>query len=389
MPRAFLVRTKPAAVSSDVSHQGVETRNEQGKQNSSALKTEASGLHATKIDEDEIALQEISKDDIDSAESDTDMDFEDESSSDENADDVGDERQESSSNKDTGHDVDNYQLQNRSTFYPTGMPLGTGLRLLSTFPSPSPKGHQGPFWKTPQFPLWNFRQQSYNGPEAFARWMQQWAEVRRLQNEPSAAGVYRYYNVLMPSAGAVGKRNTLTDDEFQKENGQQQMNCVIRPGTEKAEKDDKSKMTGSAKRQLYCCQVCQKVFNNSISLKQHMIVHSSKKPFQCKACGKSFKRSSTLSTHMLIHSDTRPFECQFCGKRFHQKSDMKKHTYIHTGEKPHQCSFCGKSFSQSSNLITHCRKHKGFQPFSCDECGVSFMRKVDLRRHMYTHEVES
>lgn len=47
-----------------------------GKQNSSALKTEASGLHATKIDEDEIALQEISKDDSDSAESDTDMDFE-------------------------------------------------------------------------------------------------------------------------------------------------------------------------------------------------------------------------------------------------------------------------------------------------------------------------
>ena len=31
MPRAFLVRTKPAAVSSDASHQGVETRNEQGK----------------------------------------------------------------------------------------------------------------------------------------------------------------------------------------------------------------------------------------------------------------------------------------------------------------------------------------------------------------------
>lgn len=271
------------------------------------------------------------------------------------------------------------------------MPLETGLRLLSTFPSPSPKGLQGPFWKAPQFPLWNFRQQSYNaGSEAFARWMQQWAEVRRLQNQPSAAGAYRYYNVLMPNAGAVGKRNTQTDDEFQKENGQQQMNCVIRPGTEKAEKDDKSKATGSEKkRQLYCCQVCEKVFNNSISLKQHMIVHSNKKPFQCKACGKSFKRSSTLSTHMLIHSDTRPFECQFCGKRFHQKSDMKKHTYIHTGEKPHQCSFCGKSFSQSSNLITHCRKHKGFQPFSCDECGVSFMRKVDLRRHMYTHEVES
>lgn len=273
--------------------------------------------------------------------------------------------------------------------YFQGVPLGAGLTLFSTFPVPSPKGQQGPFWKAPQFPLWNFRQQSYNGSEAFARWMQQWAEMRRLHNEPSAAGVYRYYNVLMPNAGAVDKRNTQTDSDLQKENGQQQMNCVIRSGTEKAEKDHKSKATGSARKQLYCCQVCEKVFNNSISLKQHMIVHSNKKPFQCKACGKSFKRSSTLSTHMLIHSDTRPFECQFCGKRFHQKSDMKKHTYIHTGEKPHQCSFCGKSFSQSSNLITHCRKHKGFQPFSCDDCGISFMRKVDLRRHMYTHEVES
>lgn len=47
-----------------------------GKQNSSALKSETSGLLPTKIDEDEIAPQEISKDGCDSAESDTNMDFE-------------------------------------------------------------------------------------------------------------------------------------------------------------------------------------------------------------------------------------------------------------------------------------------------------------------------
>ena len=47
----------------------------------------------------------------------------DESSSDENAHDVGDEKtmcQESNSNKDIGHDINGYQLQNRSTFYSTG-----------------------------------------------------------------------------------------------------------------------------------------------------------------------------------------------------------------------------------------------------------------------------
>jgi len=47
-----------------------------GKQNSSALESEPSGLLATKNDGDKIALQEIPKDDCDSAESDTSMDFE-------------------------------------------------------------------------------------------------------------------------------------------------------------------------------------------------------------------------------------------------------------------------------------------------------------------------
>lgn len=46
-----------------------------GKQNSAEVKSEASGLHPTKIDEDEIAPQEICKDDCDSAESDNNMYF--------------------------------------------------------------------------------------------------------------------------------------------------------------------------------------------------------------------------------------------------------------------------------------------------------------------------
>ena len=271
-----------------------------------------------------------------------------------------------------------------------GLILDSGLRFSPTFSTFIDQQRQ--IWKTPALPLWNCLQQTPGGPESFTRWMQQWAEMRRLQsNTPGvplggSQGAYQFYNVLMPQEGTLSKRKTQTDETFQKENDQQENFASSRVAKEVvAENESKFR---SVTKQLYNCEICDKVFNNSISLKQHMIVHSSKKPFQCEACGKSFKRSSTLSTHMLIHSDTRPFECQFCGKRFHQKSDMKKHTYIHTGEKPHQCSYCGKSFSQSSNLITHCRKHKGFKPFSCDDCGVSFMRKVDLRRHLYTHETE-
>lgn len=206
-------------------------------------------------------------------------------------------------------------------------------------------------------------------PESFARWMQQWAETRQALNGQNA---FRYFNnfpgTLSPQAS---KPESMASDHQSLSPGEVRIPAGQRPS-----------------KRFYSCNICDKLFNNSISLKQHMIVHSSKKPFKCHICEKSFKRSSTLSTHMLIHSDTRPFECDFCGKKFHQKSDMKKHTYTHTGEKPHYCTFCGKSFSQSSNLITHCRKHKGFKPFSCHECGVSFFRKVDLRRHNYVHDIK-
>ncbi|PFX25684.1 zinc finger protein 134-like isoform X2 [Stylophora pistillata] len=394
MPRAFLVRMKPTAVSSDASHQGVEKRNKQGKQNSSVLSYEIScGSPATESDEEAILPQQTSKDDCYSPNtSNNNKDLKDGSDSDEHAHDADykenpDDESSSEEDTDDGNISHSSQSQGRYPTYSTAIPIGSCVRFLPTFSSSSAKGHEGPHLKFTQFPLWNCRQQPNSGLDPFARWMQQWTEMRRLQSDPSA-GLYRFYNALKTQEGPKYEINNKTDEGLQKENGCL-LNCESGADSNGVAKKDKFKMPESTTRQLYNCQVCDKVFNNSISLKQHMIVHSNKKPFQCRVCGKSFKRSSTLSTHMLIHSDTRPFECQFCGKKFHQKSDMKKHTYIHTGEKPHQCNFCGKSFSQSSNLITHCRKHKGFQPFSCDDCGVSFMRKVDLRRHMYIHELEN
>ncbi|KXJ10938.1 zinc finger protein 69 homolog [Exaiptasia diaphana] len=216
--------------------------------------------------------------------------------------------------------------------------------------------------------VWPYQQPAtQDRPESFARWMQHWAETRQALNGQNP---FRYFNNFSGPMTSPVKSDTVSANQSPS------------PTEGRISSGQRSQ------KRFYSCAICDKLFNNSISLKQHMIVHSSKKPFQCHVCEKSFKRSSTLSTHMLIHSDTRPFECEFCGKKFHQKSDMKKHTYTHTGEKPHFCTFCGKSFSQSSNLITHCRKHKGFKPFSCRECGVSFFRKVDLRRHNYLHEMK-
>lgn len=404
MPRAFLVRTKPVAATSEESPQGFGTGIEEGKQSQSCKVDEVSGPLSTSIGEKGNDSQGTFKHGSDSINT---SGSEGECEADKSA--LGGQVEIKVNNEKTSERT--YPTQSRDEkvchkherplFNSSGFSLDSEKRFLPNLAEFKEQCHSDPFWKTPSLPLWNCFQQTQREAKSFTRWMQQWAQTMRLQTLTPGIpfgdthvipigdyqGMYRHCGALMPQEGCTNKKNIeIEEKQFPRESFQEVNYTEVNQGKDHSMGNERRPR--SMTKQLYHCQVCDKVFNNSISLKQHMIVHSSKKPFQCKSCGKSFKRSSTLSTHMLIHSDTRPFECHFCGKRFHQKSDMKKHTYIHTGEKPHQCSFCGKSFSQSSNLITHCRKHKGFKPFSCEECGISFMRKVDLRRHLYTHEME-
>lgn len=396
MPRAFLVRAKSIAVSSEESPQGFGTRVVEGTQNHSSTVNEAAGFFSTQIPGKAIDSTGIFKGGNDSAQVSSSEDkfgdgiylgeqFERKVKATEN----------NNCQTDSNRDEETCETDKKPPFHfnVQGLTLDSGHRQMPNFSAFKDQHNREPSWKTSSIPLWNCFQQTPGGARSFMRWMQQWTQTRRLQaNIPgiplrSYRGAYQLCGVMMPQEGSTYQANAETEEKQSRSENIHQVNYTCSNMGKVHEVANERRPRGMTK-QLYHCEICDKVFNNSISLKQHMIVHSSKKPFHCISCGKSFKRSSTLSTHMLIHSDTRPFECQFCGKRFHQKSDMKKHTYIHTGEKPHQCSFCGKSFSQSSNLITHCRKHKGFKPFSCDDCGVSFMRKVDLRRHMYTHEIE-
>ena len=244
-----------------------------------------------------------------------------------------------------------------------------------------PYGYESPYFR----PHWNYGYQLAHPKQSYAThhpWLEYKQVQRALLHERSLAihQPMRYERGLSLAVyEPIGSANVPHSAS------NQPMGNEVQDIQTKASRVQTDRPKPKSKK-LHTCPICEKIFTQSVSLKQHMIVHSSAKPYKCSCCSKSFKRSSTLSTHLLIHTGIRPFACEFCGKRFHQKSDMKKHTFVHTGQKPHRCLQCGKCFSQSSNLLTHCKKHVGFQPFSCEICGATFVKKIELRRHRYRHE---
>lgn len=84
------------------------------------------------------------------------------------------------------------------------------------------------------------------------------------------------------------------------------------------------------------------------------------RPYKCQVCEKSFTHSSTLKDHMNIHLRNKPYICSYpgCSKSFSNGSNLNRHMRVHTGEKPYKCNICKKEFSQSSNLKVHQKIHK-------------------------------
>lgn len=79
-----------------------------------------------------------------------------------------------------------------------------------------------------------------------------------------------------------------------------------------------------------------------------------KRKFSCCHCGKSFKTKSHLQRHILTHTGEKPYHCNRCDCRFNQSSSLRNHVIaIHTKEYPHTCNNCHKGFLMPAVLQKH------------------------------------
>lgn len=126
---------------------------------------------------------------------------------------------------------------------------------------------------------------------------------------------------------------------------------------------------------FYSCSVCNKsTFKTQHRLMKHMRIHNNEQPFQCEICQKVYNASSSLKSHQrMAHNmnnnnsgngiDTASVNnqasltCTICNKSFLKSCHLTVHMKtVHNNERQYACQYCSYRFSMQSKLSAHIRQ---------------------------------
>jgi uncharacterized Zn-finger protein len=112
-----------------------------------------------------------------------------------------------------------------------------------------------------------------------------------------------------------------------------------------------------------------------------------KKVYNCNECSYWTKTIGYVRQHMISHSTLRPFICEYndCKMSYKRSNELRRHEMIfHLGIKQYVCPHCHKGMTQSKTLREHVlSKHLKSKPFKCDinGCHKAFSYSDSLKKH--------
>ena len=135
------------------------------------------------------------------------------------------------------------------------------------------------------------------------------------------------------------------------------------------------------------CKFCKKTYSSVTRLRNHLkSKHLKKTAHHCATCNKYFGDATTLFNHSKKHDPSAAkFTCGTCQKVCYSKAKLQDHMVVHSTAKPFLCQFCDKTFKRVRTLKDHeggCEKNPDRRDRKqCRLCPKNYADQRSLRRH--------
>lgn len=107
----------------------------------------------------------------------------------------------------------------------------------------------------------------------------------------------------------------------------------------------------------FTCDQCNAQLQNRSCLRVHIEQSHGEPIYGCDFCDKKFKRRYAAYRHQVLHTESGAgFRCQKCLKLFKTITSLRKHMNVHFSVRPFACASCPKQFCSKQALVKHLKK---------------------------------
>jgi KRAB domain-containing zinc finger protein len=146
----------------------------------------------------------------------------------------------------------------------------------------------------------------------------------------------------------------------------------------------------------HICDVCGKGYATPGNLMRHVHQHHGKKGqppqknFKCDQCKMAFYFRYELNNHMICHTSDKPYQCEECGIDFAWKKNLDQHQKeVHTQEDAFICKICNYVNKTSGGHNFHMRRHITEREHECRTCNLRFASLSNLQQHQRIHQYDA